>query len=104
MQTALIPAAGKGPWHESRRYCQIRGNFGARFFVFQLVLRCIDADFCEHGWKAFDNIYKFHILVVTLLFKNSVELLVLLVIKINSLLKQTQEIQRTQKVWRPNYH
>ena len=35
----------------------------------RLVLGCIDADFCDQNnrWKAFDEIYKFHVLVVSLI-------------------------------------
>ena len=41
--------------------------------IFQFVLGCIDADFCDRipCWKALHEIYKFHILRVTLISKFS---------------------------------
>ena len=55
------------------------GVIPARFFsqfekrIFQFVLGCIDADFCDRipCWKALHEIYKFHILRVTLISKFS---------------------------------
>ena len=34
---------------KSKIYGQIHGNLVASFFVFQLILDCIDADFCDQG-------------------------------------------------------